>query len=385
VGDVTLTGTRTGSLTSIDRYGRVMDTSTTMLVDRSQIDRVELRTESLRTLASGWVRLQIDHVAITANTITYGQFGDLLGYWDFFPAETGWGRVPAIGWGTVVASAVPGVEVGTQLSGWYPMATSVDLQATATESGLRDDGEHRLAHAPTYRAFTVDPDAVAAGADVMARYSLLRGLSGTGQLIVSFLADARFSGLEQVVVLSASAKTSIATAFAARARRNATGGGPAVVGLTSARNEAFVRDLGLYDQVLTYPQAASVARCRSAIVDVAGAGEVVAALHDRLGDRVLHSMVVGKSHHDAPAAAITSGPQPEMFFSPSEVERRVAEVGAAAFRAESAAGVAGFVADSERWLTVERVAGPEAFADAWARAFTGDVPPSVGVVASMSS
>jgi hypothetical protein len=204
-------------------------------------------------------------------------------------------------------------------------------------------------------------------------------------LIVSFLADERFAGLEQVVVLSASAKTSIGAAFAARARRERTGEGPVVVGLTSDRNEAFVRSLDLYDEVLTYPLASSVSQVPSAIVDVAGAGEVVAALHDRLGAQVLHSMVVGKSHHDAPAAAITAGPQPEMFFAPSEVERRVAEVGAATFGAESAAGVAAFVADSERWLTVEHVSGPDAFTAAWARAFTGEVPPSVGVVASMAS
>jgi hypothetical protein len=361
-----------------------MDTCTTLVVDRHQIDHVELRTEPLAPVADGCVRLRIDHVAITANTVTYGQFGDLLGYWDFFPTDLPWGRVPAIGWATVVASEVAGVAAGDQLSGWYPMATSVDLRATATATGLRDDGEHRGAHAPAYRAFTRDPETTAAGSEALARYSLLRGLSATGQLIVSFLADERFAGLEQVVVLSASAKTSIGTAFAARARRDRTGEGPRVVGLTSASNEAFVRGLDLYDQVLTYPEATSVASVPSAIVDVAGAGEVVAALHERLGAHLLHSMVVGKSHHNAPAVAITAGPAPEMFFAPGEMERRAAELGAATFRAESAAGAAAFIADSERWLTVEQVHGPDAFAAAWTRAFTGELSPSVGVVASMA-
>ncbi len=355
-----------------------MTECTTLVVERHQIDRSELRTEALGPVADGWVRVRVDQVALTANTVTYAQFGDLLGYWDFYPLDDRWGRVPAIGWGTVADSTVAGIEVGTQLYGWYPMATSVDLRATPTRDGLRDDGDHRSGHAPTYRAFTTDAAVVAAGPDAQARHALLRGLSSTGQLIVSFLADERFAAVEQVVVLGASAKTAIGTAFAARRRP----GFPSAVGVTSAGNEGFVRDLALYDQVTTYDRVDEVADRPTAIVDVAGAG--AGALHQRLGDRIVHSMVVGKSHHDAPPEPVPTGPTPEMFFAPTEVERRVAEVGAAEFRAEVDAGVAAFVADSERWLTVEHVRGPEAFQGAWTRAFTGTVPPSVGVVASMA-
>lgn len=364
-----------------------MDERTTLVVDRARIDQVELRTTPLAPLADGHVRLRIEPLALTANTITYAQFGDLLGYWGFYPVDLPWGAVPAIGWATVAESAVAGVDVGARLYGWYPMATSVDLRAAATADGLRDDGEHRLAHAPTYRSFTADPAvsaATAAGGDDEERHALLRGLSGTGQLIAGFLSDDRFAGTEQVLVLSASSKTAAGYAFAARQARERTGSGPEVVGFTNERNEAFVRDLGIYDEVRTYASVdAGVAPRSTAIVDVSGVASVVAALHAQLGDRIVHSMVVGKSHHDAAPAEVSGGPAPELFFAPSEVERQIALVGADGFRTAIAEGATAFVEDSRRWLEVERHRGPEAFAAAWARALSGEVPPSVGVVASL--
>lgn len=363
-----------------------MDERTSLVVDRSQIERTELRTEPLEPLADGHVRLQVEQVALTANTVTYAQFGDMLGYWAFYPTEEPWGSVPAIGWGTVVGSAVSGIDEGTRLYGWYPMATSVDLRAAPTAEGLRDDGGHRLAHAPTYRAFTSDAAVSAVGPDEEARHALLRGLSGTGQLIASFLGDERFAAIEQVLVLSASSKTALGYAFAARRVREQAGSGPAVIGFTSERNADFVRNVGLYDEVRTYASVGDGVSARpTAIVDMSGAADVLAALHAQLGDRIVHSMVVGKSHHDAPPVAIEGGPAPELFFAPSEVERRIAEVGAAPFRTQTAAEAAAFVDHSRSWLQLERHQGPEAFQAAWARVLSGEVPPSVGLVASLRS
>lgn len=361
-----------------------MDERTSLVVDRSQIEQTELRAEPLGPLADGHVRLQVEQLALTANTVTYAQFGDLLGYWGFYPTELPWGAVPAIGWATVGESKVDGIAVGTRLYGWYPMATSVDLRATPTSDGLRDDGDHRSAHAPTYRAFSADEAVSGAGADEEARHALLRGLSGTGQLIAWFLADERFVGTEQVLVLSASSKTALGYAFAARQERERTGSGPELIGLTSERNLDFVRAVGLYDQVRTYSSVASGVSLRpTAIVDVSGEASVLAALHAQLGDQIVHSMVVGKSHHDAAPADIAGGPTPELFFAPSEVERHVAELGAAAFRAKAADGAAAFIDHSRGWLQIERHRGPEAFRAAWARALSGEVPPSVGVIGSL--
>lgn len=353
-----------------------MGTRTSLAVSRSNYRSTEIRTEDVGQLAEGAVRLTIDHVALTANTITYAQFGDMLAYWSFYPLDDEWGYVPAIGWATVAESTVTGIDPGTTVHGWFPMSTSVDIEAEARPGGIYDVGEHRAPHAGTYRNFVAD------GTDPAdrERHSLLRGLYGTGHLIDSFFGAARFATVEQTVVLSASSKTAIGYAFAA----DRSGAGGSRVGVTSQRNVEFVESLDLYDEVATYDDIAGVATRPTAIVDMAGAGATVAALHARLGDNIVHSMLVGKSHHDDPGAPVVGGPQPEMFFAPSEVDRLSAELGPAVFREQMSSGASAFVDHSRNWLELEHHVGPENFAAAWSHLLTGDVPPSIGVIAGMN-
>ena len=127
--------------------------NTVLEVNRSSHDETRLTTEELAPLADGQVLLKIDRFALTANNVTYAVAGDMLGYWDFFPAADGWGRVPAMGWADVVESNHPGVEAGGRYYGWFPMAQYVSMTVGVTADGLRDDGDHRQAHAPVYRSY----------------------------------------------------------------------------------------------------------------------------------------------------------------------------------------------------------------------------------------
>ena len=43
-------------------------------------------------LAADQVLLRVDEFALTANNITYAVAGESMRYWDFFPAEEGWGN-----------------------------------------------------------------------------------------------------------------------------------------------------------------------------------------------------------------------------------------------------------------------------------------------------
>ena len=56
--------------------------------------------------------LRVDKFAFTANNITYAVVGEMIGYWKFFPAEEGWGRVPVWGIGVVERSNVEGMAEG---------------------------------------------------------------------------------------------------------------------------------------------------------------------------------------------------------------------------------------------------------------------------------
>ena len=114
--------------------------------------------------------------------------------------------VPAMGWGEVVESNHPDVPAGGRYYGWFPMSRFVDVAVTPTTDGLRDEGAHRVAHAPVYRVFAAtDRDRFhQPGIDAEDRHALLRGLFVTGFLAEDFFADNDWFGARRVLVLSAS-------------------------------------------------------------------------------------------------------------------------------------------------------------------------------------
>jgi hypothetical protein len=222
------------------------------------------------------------------------------------------------------------------------------------------------------------------------RHVLLRGLFLTGFLAEEFFADsggavdqggAPYFGAEQVLVLSASSKTAIGFAQRAAARGTAK-----VIGLTSARNADFVRGLGYYDQVVTYDEIDSIdASISSVSIDMAGNPVVLGAVHTHLGNQLQYSMTVGRSHHDAPdvdpaAAAGLPGPQPQLFFAPTEVSRRFEQWGREDYQQRSADALTEFVEGSRAWLSIDHRRGAEGAASAWADVHDGKVAPNVGVV-----
>ncbi|MDH5176427.1 MAG: DUF2855 family protein, partial [Gammaproteobacteria bacterium] len=311
----------------------------TLQIDRSNHGSLRIEEADLPSLGPGQVRLRIDRFALTANTVTYATTGDTLGYWDFFPTgAAGWGNVPAMGWAEVVESNQPELAVGSRYYGWYPLARYVDFQATPTADGFRDDGAHRAAHAPVYRAYTAtDRDALyEAGADAEDRHALLRGLFITGWLAEDYFADNDWFGARRVLVVSASSKTAIGFAHCADARP-----GIEVIGVTSARNHAFTHALGCYDEVVTYEEIARVPRVTPIVsIDMAGNGPVLADVHAHFGDQLRHSMAIGRSHHEAPGrSGNLPGPKPAFFFAPTQVKKRVQDWGARGYQQRIAAAL----------------------------------------------
>jgi hypothetical protein len=357
-------------------------------VQRASIGATRVVDEDVGELRAGSVRLRVDRFAVTANTVTYAEMGAMLGYWDFYPTgDEAFGRVPAMGWADVVGSAHDEVATGGRYYGWFPMAGVVDVHVGTIPAGLRDDGAHRREHAPIYRTFTAttadplypaDPDPATRG-DLEDRHALLRGLFMTGFLADVWFASNEWFGARHAVVLSASSKTAIGFADCVERR-----GAVRLVGVTSTANAGFVADLGTYDEVLTYDDLDRLPTERAVAIDMAGDGAVLDAVHERLGDRLAHSMIVGRTHTDAPMAAPTAGPTPQMFFAPTALEEMGARgVDVAAATAGVADALARFVERSRDWMTVVRATGPEATAATWAEVHAGRVPPSVGRICSL--
>ncbi|MFK8024633.1 MAG: DUF2855 family protein [Ilumatobacter sp.] len=370
--------------------------TTTLEVHRTDIAPTRLVEEAHADapLAEGQVRLSIDRFAVTANNITYAVFGDMLGYWDFFPTgDDEWGRVPAMGWATVVESRSDAIALGGRYYGWFPMSSHAVFTPTATRDGFRDDGAHRSQHAPVYRAY------VATSADPMypgpeqglgdsrdyaeTRHVLLRGLALTGFLAEEFVGDGggsgeSYFGTGPVIVLSASSKTALG--FADRAAQRE---GIEVVGVTSSRNIEMVKATGYYDLVVSYDDVASVPADGGAVsIDMAGNPTALAAVHDHFGDSLAYSMTVGRSHHDAEpsSSAEMAGPTPQLFFAPSEVQRRIEQWGREDYAQRCAEAIATFTEASHAWLQVENRTGASGASSAWADVYAGSVAPDTGVV-----
>lgn len=332
-------------------------------------------------LAENEVLFRVDRLALTANNISYAATGDSLGYWGFFPAEEGWGRIPAMGWGEVIATAHADIPVGERAWGWFPYSTHLKVVAgNVSAASFADVSAHRAEYAPVYAGFdraSANPAYEASRED---QDCLLRGLFTTSWLVEDFLAVNDFFGAEVCLITSASSKTSIALGHSVHKRGELT-----AIGITSQRNVAFCQGLGCYDKVTTYEDIASLDSSTAVVmVDMAGSASVISDLHHHFGDNMKHSCRVGATHYDegGPVSGLP-GARPEFFFAPSHVKTRSAELGAKAFKASLGVAYVAFRGSSDSWLTIKRSFGPEAAVDAYQAVLAGNVDPSSGQIISM--
>jgi hypothetical protein len=328
------------------------------------------------------VLFRVDRFAFTANNISYAMAGDMLRYWDFFPAaEEGWGRIPTMGFGDVVRSAHPDVKEGERCFGFYPMSRYLVIEPAGVH-GLQivDGAAHRQGLAPAYNAYTRvvgDPNYSAAHEDQLL---LLRGLFMTSWLVDDFLGEQDRFGAAAVVIASASSKTAIALAHLLHRAGNVR-----VVGLTSPGNAAFVRGLGSYDDVVLYDDVETIpADVPSVLVDMSGNGPVVSRFHRHLGDNVKYSCTVGATHWDAGQRDEgLPGAQPEFFFAPAQIVKRTKEWGAEGFQERLGASWRDFLGATDSWLKVVRGSGRAAVESVYRETLAGRAKPSEGHVISL--
>lgn len=332
-------------------------------------------------LAQGQIRIAVERFALTTNNVTYAVAGDMLDYWGFFPAETPWGRLPAMGLGSVVETANPQIPVGGRYFGFYPMSDRLVITAEPHRNGFRDIGAHRAKHADTYTSF-IDVGGEQMFQDHRAdEYLLLRGLFMTSFLADDYLGDNGFAGASQTLVTSASSKTSICLAVCL-ARR-----GHPSIGLTSARNRAFVESLDMYQQVITYDEIDQLdSSAASGMVDMAGNGSVRSAVHTHFGDKLAFSLTVGATHWEEQAGTADDlpGPKPEFFFAPGQIAKRTQDWGGAELTARIARSWHDFVESTDRWMTVVHRSGPAEISAVYRELLEGQADPSIGYVVSMS-
>ncbi|NMP31606.1 DUF2855 family protein [Thalassotalea sp. M1531] len=293
---------------------------------QSDLSKTRLISEDVpSTLNDGQVLLKVDKFALTANNITYGITGDMLGYWRFFPAEQGWGRLPVMGFAEVVSSNHEKIKIGERVWGFFPMANYLVIDAGKTSPfGFSDVSAHRKGLSPVYSRFERIANNPFYQEQTEAYQMLIKGLYTTSWLIDDFMFDNEYFGASQYLITSASSKTSIALAFAAKQR-----GHIPCIGITSNSRVAFVESLGLYQQVISYDQIAQLDNSIPSVsVDMAGSEKVLTDVHQHFDQNLKFSSRVGATHINELFTNVKlAGPEPVMFFAPHQIEKRSQEWG----------------------------------------------------------
>ncbi|MEM8606072.1 MAG: DUF2855 family protein [Myxococcota bacterium] len=351
-------------------------------VRREDFSKTTFVERPLGDLAPGQALLRVDRYALTANNLSYATAGDALGYWKFFPADDGWGRLPCFAFADVERSTHDGVPEGGRYFGYFPMSTRLVVEVDRAKGGtFVDNVEHRRSLPMAYNQYVevgTDPFYQSQYEDAQ---MLLKPLFMTSFLIDDFLATAEFFGASAAIVTSASSKTSLALAFSLQ-KRGLAGG---VIGLTSDRNRAFVESTGFYDRVVSYDEIENLDSSVPVVaVDMAGSADVTRRLHEHFKDNMKHDAIVGATHwrESAPLSGLP-GAAPAFFFAPTQIKKRAAEWGPIGLVQRIGEAWNPFVETTGDWLEPKRGYGDDAVADAYARVVRGDTSPNEGFVLSL--
>jgi len=343
------------------------------LVNRTDLSVCRIESVATPQIGAGEALLRVDRFALTANNITYGVAGDMLGYWKFFGAPGAWGRIPVWGIGTVIASNSQGLVPGGRYYGYYPMSGHLPVTpGHVTPLGFVDHALHRRELPSVYNHYALMSDATGFPQRQDNQQMVYRPLFTTSFMLDDYFGDNGCFGAKQIVLASASSKTAFGTAFMMRDRPQQ------LVGLTSIANRAFVEGLGLYDRVATYDEVKTLdASVRTAYIDMSGDRPLLAAVHHHFGDQLVNSCSVGITHYESREGEdpkTLPGARPALFFAPAQIRKRHKEWGAAEYQRRLGQAWQAFLAEVDRWVTIVESAAPAQLGEVYATVLKGAAP-----------
>lgn len=335
---------------------------------------------------TGEIVVRIEAFSFTANNITYAAAGDQLGYWQFFPPKgddvEAWGVIPVWGFAQVVESKHPEVTEGERLFGYFPPASFLKMAPTRV-SGQRlfDGAEHRAKLPAGYNSYSRVDFEPGYQRSSDGERMLLWPLHMTSFCLWDLLKENQWYGAEQVLILSASSKTSIGLGYALEADDSA----PTAIGLTSAGNLEMVRSLGIYDQCQSYDALADLDASRpTVIVDMSGNGSLLGQLQSRLGDNMRYCINVGLTHWDEfkPAAGMPKE-RAEFFFAPGHIQKRMKDWGPEAFASKTSVFLRDTARKSRQWLKLRDINGLDELAQIYPAVCNGKIPANEGLIVTL--
>ena len=339
----------------------------------------------------GEVIVKIDRFAFTANNITYAAMGDQLQYWQFFPphgdnAEK-WGIIPVWGFADVIESNSDELPIGERLFGYFLPAHELVIKPNnITASSISDGSAHRAKLPPSYNSYQRVNNEPGYNRAHDNQRALLAVLHMTSFCLYNLLKNNDWFGSEQVVIVSASSKTSIGLAYGLTdALLNKDGNAPSVVGVTSQHHLDFVNSIDAYDSVLSYDNLEQIdANKPTVIVDMSANAEVLSRLHQHLGDNMRFTSNVGLTHWDEPrdVKGIIQE-RSEQFFVPTYMQELIKEWGFDEFNKRSLNYIMMCSEKTSNWLTIKEIDGVKGLAEVYKDVCDGKISADEGLVVVM--
>lgn len=347
---------------------------------------VETPTEK-GEIEDGQILVKIDRFAYTANNITYAATGDVIRYWEFFPAagdqKERMGVIPVWGFADVVESKADGIPVGDRIYGYFPPTAFLKMNPIKVQEARFFEGAKHRSSLPMgynlYRRVNNEPNYNKAFDNDRA---LLFPLYLTSFCLWDSLQEQSWFGAKQVLVLSASSKTSIGLGYALQRDSEA----PKSVGMTSKRNVETVNHLEVWDEVLAYDDIQQLnANVPTVIVDMSGNNQVLVALHEHFGEQMMFTLKVGLTHWEKANPNVgTNNKRSKFFFAPAHIEKRFQDWGPAGFDEKVNGFFTEAVQKSKDWLAYNEMDGLAALAKIHPEVCKGTRSPKEGIIIKLN-
>ena len=353
-----------------------------LIINRKKYSDHSVEQSTIEELKDGEALMEVERFSFTSNNITYAIVGDQIGYWNFFKAEEGKGKLPGWGFAKVIDSKCDAVDVGERFYGYYPMGSHLTVQpAKANEFGFMDGIEHRRPLPPIYNYYTNTKKDAVYSPETEDIQCLLRPLFTTSFLIDDLFAGNNFFGSQQIILTSASSKTGLALAHLLKKHRTNGKGDYDVIGLTSSGNKDFVVASGYYDSVVTYDEYATIASDKvSSIVDFSGNHKLQYDLQIHLGENLKYNCLVGVVHWEDLRGEEKLPQKGTFFFAPTYAQQRQKDWGREGFQQRLKDAWDGFIPETADWMQIETHQGAEKLSDIYSKMLSGNFDPKVGYI-----
>lgn len=354
--------------------------------NKEDITQSRLIQAPINTVNDSEVLVKVDRFAFTANNITYAAMGDPLQYWQFFPPHgedaKKWGIIPVWGFADVIESNNTELPVGERLFGYFPPANDLVLKPKKiTPTGLADGSAHRAQLPPTYNMYQrVNHEPGYDKANDNQRM-LLFPLHMASFCLYDLLKSNDWFDAEQVIIISASSKTSTGLAYGLTGDKDA----PHIIGLTSGHHLDFVNSIDAYDSVLSYDTLEQIDASKpTVIVDMSANADLLSRLHTHLGDNMRYTCNVSLTHWDeARGADGINKKRSHQFFAPSHMQQRMKEWGFDEFNKRSISYMMKSVAKTTPWLKIKELDGLNSLEEVYQDICDGKIGPDEGLVVVM--